>query len=144
MFGLENSNFLINLAVSLLIALITLLYFRQQLATLDHKVNSMFSLMTSMTQELNNLSRLNLIQDGNNEETMRNNFGEEQQQTGGYDQRINVSDSEEDNDSESSEEEDFWLPRREGGRGTEISTLPGGENLGQIEDTIYFQKRLYI
>jgi hypothetical protein len=39
--------------------------------------------------------------------------------------------------------EDFWLPRREGGRGTEISTLPGGENLGQIDDIIYFQKRLY-
>lgn len=39
--------------------------------------------------------------------------------------------------------EDFWLPRREGGRGTEISTLPGGDNLGQIEDIIYFQKRLY-
>jgi hypothetical protein len=39
--------------------------------------------------------------------------------------------------------EDFWLPRREGGRGTEISTLPGGENLGQIDDIMYFQKRLY-
>jgi len=39
--------------------------------------------------------------------------------------------------------EDFWLPRREGGRGTEISTLPGGENLGQIDDILYFQKRLY-
>lgn len=39
--------------------------------------------------------------------------------------------------------EDFWMPRREGGRGTEISTLPGGENLGQIDDIIYFQKRLY-
>ena len=39
--------------------------------------------------------------------------------------------------------EDFWLPRREGGRGTEISSLPGGDNLGQIEDVIYFQKRLY-
>ena len=39
--------------------------------------------------------------------------------------------------------EDFFLPRREGGRGTEISTLPGGENLGQIDDIIYFQKRLY-
>ena len=39
--------------------------------------------------------------------------------------------------------EDFWLPRREGGRGTEISTLPGGENLGQIEDIIYFQKKVY-
>ena len=39
--------------------------------------------------------------------------------------------------------EDFWLPRKEGGRGTEISTLPGGENLGQIDDIIYFQKRLY-
>ena len=39
--------------------------------------------------------------------------------------------------------EDFFLPRREGGRGTEISTLPGGENLGQIDDIIYFQKKLY-
>ena len=39
--------------------------------------------------------------------------------------------------------EDFWLPRREGGRGTEISTLPGGQNLGEIEDIIYFQKRMY-
>lgn len=39
--------------------------------------------------------------------------------------------------------EDFWLPRKENGRGTEISTLPGGENLGQIDDIIYFQKRLY-
>ena len=39
--------------------------------------------------------------------------------------------------------EDFWLPRKEGGRGTEISTLPGGDNLGQIDDIIYFQKRLY-
>src|SRR5210317_816943 len=39
--------------------------------------------------------------------------------------------------------EDFWLPRREGGRGTEITTLPAGENLGQIEDVIYFQKRMY-
>ena len=39
--------------------------------------------------------------------------------------------------------EDFWLPRKEGGKGTEISTLPGGENLGQIDDIIYFKKRLY-
>lgn len=39
--------------------------------------------------------------------------------------------------------EDFWMPRREGGRGTEVSSLPGGENLGQIDDIIYFQKRLY-
>jgi hypothetical protein len=39
--------------------------------------------------------------------------------------------------------EDFWMPRREGGRGTEVSTLPGGENLGNIEDIIYFQKKLY-
>ena len=39
--------------------------------------------------------------------------------------------------------EDFWLPRREGGRGTEISTLPGGQNLDQIEDVLYFQKKLY-
>ena len=39
--------------------------------------------------------------------------------------------------------EDYWLPRREGGRGTEITTLPGGENLGELEDVIYFQKKLY-
>lgn len=39
--------------------------------------------------------------------------------------------------------EDFWLPRREGGRGTEITTLPGGENLGQIDDVVFFQKKLY-
>ena len=39
--------------------------------------------------------------------------------------------------------EDFWLPRREGGRGTEVTSLPGGENLGQIDDIVYFQKRVY-
>jgi len=39
--------------------------------------------------------------------------------------------------------EDFWLPRREGGRGTEITTLPGGQNLGEITDIHYFQKKLY-
>ena len=39
--------------------------------------------------------------------------------------------------------EDFWLPRREGGRGTEITTLPGGQNLGEITDIEYFQKKLY-
>jgi hypothetical protein len=39
--------------------------------------------------------------------------------------------------------EDFWLPRREGGKGTEITTLPGGDNLGQIDDILYFQKKLY-
>ena len=39
--------------------------------------------------------------------------------------------------------DDFWLPRREGGKGTEITTLPGGQNLGEIEDILYFQKRLY-
>ena len=39
--------------------------------------------------------------------------------------------------------EDFWLPRREGGKGTEISTLPGGQNLGEIADIEYFQRKLY-
>jgi hypothetical protein len=38
--------------------------------------------------------------------------------------------------------EDFWLPRREGGKGTEITTLPPGQNLGQMEDVLYFQKKL--
>ena len=39
--------------------------------------------------------------------------------------------------------EDFWLPSREGGRGTDISTLPGGQNLGEISDIEYFQRKLY-
>ena len=39
--------------------------------------------------------------------------------------------------------EDFWLPRREGGRGTEITTLPGGHNLGELKDVEYFKKKLY-
>jgi hypothetical protein len=39
--------------------------------------------------------------------------------------------------------EDYWLPRREGGKGTEITTLPGGQNLGELEDIKYFQKKLY-
>ena len=39
--------------------------------------------------------------------------------------------------------EDFWLPRREGGRGTEITTLPGGQNLGEVADIEYFQRKLY-
>ena len=39
--------------------------------------------------------------------------------------------------------EDFWLPRREGGRGTDVSTLSGGQNLGELEDIKYFQKKLY-
>jgi len=39
--------------------------------------------------------------------------------------------------------EDFWLPRREGGRGTEITTLPGGQNLGEMEDVDYFRRKLY-
>ncbi len=39
--------------------------------------------------------------------------------------------------------DDFWLPRREGGRGTEITTLPGGQNLGEMDDILYFQKRLF-
>jgi hypothetical protein len=39
--------------------------------------------------------------------------------------------------------EDFWLPRREGGRGTEITTLPGGQNLGELTDIQYFQKKLF-
>jgi hypothetical protein len=39
--------------------------------------------------------------------------------------------------------EDFWLPRREGGKGTEITTLPAGQNLGEIEDVLYFQKKVF-
>ena len=37
--------------------------------------------------------------------------------------------------------EDYWLPRREGGRGTEVTTLPGGQTLGQMDDVLYFQKK---
>ena len=39
--------------------------------------------------------------------------------------------------------EDYWLPRREGGRGTEVTTLPGGQTLGEMDDVLYFQKKLY-
>ena len=39
--------------------------------------------------------------------------------------------------------DDFWLPRREGGRGTEVTTLPGGSNLGEIDDIKYFQRKVY-
>lgn len=39
--------------------------------------------------------------------------------------------------------EDYWLPRREGGKGTEITTLPGGQNLGELDDVLYFRKKLY-
>jgi hypothetical protein len=39
--------------------------------------------------------------------------------------------------------ENYWLPRREGARGTEITTLPAGQNLGELDDVVYFQKRLY-
>ncbi|NBV29880.1 portal protein, partial [bacterium] len=39
--------------------------------------------------------------------------------------------------------EDYWLPRREGNRGTEITTLPAGQNLGEMDDVLYFQKKLY-
>lgn len=39
--------------------------------------------------------------------------------------------------------EDYWLPRREGGRGTEITTLPGGQNLGEMDDVLYFQKKMF-
>ena len=39
--------------------------------------------------------------------------------------------------------EDYWLPRREGGRGTEITTLPGGQNLGELDDVLYFRRKLY-
>ena len=39
--------------------------------------------------------------------------------------------------------EDYWLPRREGGKGTEITTLPDGQNLGEMDDVLYFQKKLY-
>ena len=40
--------------------------------------------------------------------------------------------------------EDFWMPRRDGGRGTEISTLGGGQNLGEIEDVEYFKKKMFL
>lgn len=49
----------------------------------------------------------------------------------------------EDNRKHSTMLEDFWLPRRDGGRGTEITTLPGGQSLGQLDDVLYFQQKLY-
>ena len=132
MFGLENNSFLINLAVSLLIALITLLYFRQQLSSLDHKVNSMFSLMTSMTQELNNISHLNLTQNETNHEMVENEIMN--------DQRINISESESESESESdgesesdsddeNEESEIELSPND-----EIKTLNMGSELDTYDD----------
>lgn len=104
MFGLENSGFLISLAVSLLISLVTLLYFRQQIATIDHKVASMFSLLTSLTQELNNLSRISF-----NQQTLADTEDNSPITLNVTDSRINVSDdenSESGDDSDSSDGEE--------------------------------------
>ena len=109
MFGLENSGFLISLAVSLLISLVTLLYFRQQIATIDHKVASMFSLLTSLTQELNNLSRISF-----NQQTLADTEDNSPITLKMNDSRINVSDDDENSesgddsnsDSESSDEDE--------------------------------------
>lgn len=124
MFGLENNGFLISLAISLLIALVTMLYFRQQLSTLDHKVNSMFSLMTSLTQELNTLSSLNMAQQliqqdtlgevSDDDEDDDENSDEEEQDGSGNsrrillktDSRINISDDSESGDSGSDSDSD--------------------------------------
>lgn len=102
MFGFENSSFLINLAVSLLIGLITLLYFRQQIASLNHKVQSMFSLLTSMTQELNNLSRLNFPQENSDQENSDLEGLSKSQNND--DQRITVSDDEDEDDDSDDED----------------------------------------
>jgi len=116
MFGLENSGFLISLAVSLLISLVTLLYFRQQIATMDHKVTSMFSLLTSLTQELNNLSRISF-----NQQTLADTEDNSPITLKMNDSRINVSDDDENSesgddsnsDSESSEEDENMLDEEE-------------------------------
>ena len=139
MFGLENNSILINLAVSLLIALVTLLYFRQQMTTIDHKVNSMFSLLTSMTHELNNLSRLNVLQNGDVEETgevdevdvvdggaKSNTMLTPRQQ---FDSRINISDDDESGyDDESGDESGSGSDDDdESGSNSELSTTPLSE-----------------
>jgi len=116
MFGLENNGFLISLAISLLIALVTMLYFRQQLSTLDHKVNSMFSLMTSLTQELNSLSSLNMAQQLIQKDALDEGSEYEQEGSGNNlvvhnldsDSRINVSDdSSEDEEDEEDDSDDY-------------------------------------
>ena len=126
MFGLENNSILINLAVSLLIALMTLLYFRQQLTTIDHKVNSMFSLLTSMTNELNHLSRLNLTQNGDdivNESSYDNdNDGSAITSHQREDARINVSDESSDDESGSYDDDES-----ESDDDDELSTTPLSE-----------------
>ena len=126
MFGLENNTILINLAVSLLIALVTLLYFRQQMTTIDHKVNSMFSLLTSMTQELNNLSRLNLLQ---NTDTDVNEISEDENINSNimnqqFDSRINVSDDDDNNVSSSDESGSDESGSDDSGSDTDVSTTP--------------------
>ena len=131
MFGFENSSFLINLAVSLLIGLITLLYFRQQIASLNHKVQSMFSLLTSMTQELNNLSRLNFPQESSELEDVSKNEN--------VDQRITVSDDddeeEEDDDDDEGSDEDTFDDDDDSSRPVDLQ--PTEINLGsEIENNI--------
>ena len=114
MFGLENNGFLISLAISLLIAVVTMLYFRQQLSTLDHKVNSMFSLMTSLTQELNSLSSLNMAQQLIQQNSLGESSDTEQDGSGNNhiihklnsDSRINISDDESESDESESDESD--------------------------------------
>ena len=114
MFGLENNGFLISLAISLLIAVVTMLYFRQQLSTLDHKVNSMFSLMTSLTQELNSLSSLNMAQQLIQQNSLDESSDTEQDGSGNNhiihklnsDSRINISDDESESDESESDESD--------------------------------------
>jgi hypothetical protein len=132
MFGLENNGFLISLAISLLIALVTMLYFRQQLSTLDHKVNSMFSLMTSLTQELNSLSSLNMAQQLIQKDALDEGSEYEQEGSGNNlvvhnldsDSRINVSD-----DSSEDEEDDSDDYDSEGEYDSENSLINlSGEN----------------
>jgi len=136
MFGLENNGFLISLAISLLIAVVTMLYFRQQLSTLDHKVNSMFSLMTSLTQELNSLSSLNMAQQLIQQNSLGESSDTEQDGSGNNkiihkldsDSRINVSDDESESD-ESGDSDEYDDSDSDGEYDSENSLIDlSGEN----------------
>lgn len=153
MFGLENNGFLISLAISLLIAVVTMLYFRQQLSTLDHKVNSMFSLMTSLTQELNSLSSLNMAQQLIKQDSLGevNDIEDDEEQDGSgdnrrillnSDSRINVSSDSEDDESDSDSDSNDYASEYDSENSlidlsgeNDISTLNMGSELHASEGT---------
>ena len=111
--GLETSQFwtpvLLCVAISCVFALLVLYYFRQQINTLDHKINSMFSLITSITNELNRLTMLQAEGGDNFEQTFENNIQPTQIEVSDeeYDDDEDDDDDDDENDEEDNENTDF-------------------------------------